>query len=54
MKKLDEFCIPFSSLKLGSNVFNFEINKSFFEAFNYSVYESCNLFYSLILEKKII
>ena len=52
MKKLDEFCIPFSSLKLGSNLFNFEINKSFFEAFNYSIYESCNLALQLDFRKE--
>ena len=52
MKKLDEFCIPFSSLKPGSNFFSFEINKSFFEAFNYSVYESCNLLLHLDFRKE--
>ena len=52
MKKLDEFCIPFASLKLGSNLFSFEINKSFFEAFNYFVYESCNLLLLLDFRKE--
>mgnify|MGYP001157337775 FL=1 len=33
---LEEFCIPFSSLKHGSNPFHFKIDKAFFEFFNNS------------------
>ena len=40
MKELKEFCIPFSSLKLGPNFFDFEIDKSFFDIFNYSRYNT--------------
>jgi len=43
MKMLKEFIIPFSSLKFGSNFHEFEIDKTFFEAFNYSRYEFCNI-----------
>tara|TARA_Y200000002_G_scaffold76816_1_gene60409 strand:+ start:7905 stop:8438 length:534 start_codon:yes stop_codon:yes gene_type:complete len=52
MKKLDEFCIPFSNLKFGSNLFNFEINNSFFEAFDYSIYEGCELILQLDFRKE--
>ena len=43
MKELKEFCIPFSSLKPGSNSFQTKIDKSFFEAFNYSNPHDCNI-----------
>ena len=52
MEELKEFCIPFSSLKLGSNFFNFKIENSFFEAFNYPRYESCNVNLSLDFRKE--
>jgi uncharacterized metal-binding protein YceD (DUF177 family) len=52
MKKLDEFCIPFSSLQFGSNFFNFKINNSFFEAFEYSIYQECNLNLNLDFRKE--
>ena len=52
MKELKEFCIPFSSLKLGSNFFNFEIDKSFFDIFNYSRYNSCNISLKLEFRKE--
>ena len=52
MKELKEFCIPFSSLKLGPNFFDFEIDKSFFDIFNYSRYNSCNISLNLEFRKE--
>ena len=43
MDQLKQFCIPFSSLKLGSNVFDYEINNKFFKAFEYPVQLNCNI-----------
>ena len=34
MKKLIEYIIPFSGLKLGEHVFNYEVDKSFLEKFD--------------------
>ncbi len=36
MNDLKDFIVPFSSLKNGSNHFTFDLDKKFFEAFNYS------------------
>ena len=52
MKELKEFCIPFSSLKLGSNFFNFEIEKKFFDIFNYSRYIGCKISLNLEFRKE--
>ena len=52
MKELKEFCIPFSSLKLGPNFFDFEIDKSFFDIFNYYRYSSCNISLNLEFRKE--
>lgn len=43
MKMLKEFIIPFSSLKFGSNFYDFEINKTFFESFNYNRFQDCKI-----------
>ncbi len=43
MKLFKEFDIPFSGLKQGKHQFNFEINNSFFEAFNYSEFNEANV-----------
>ena len=37
MKALKQFSIPFTGLKLGKHQFEFEIDKSFFDAFEYSL-----------------
>lgn len=52
MKILKDFNIPFSSLKLGSNIFKFEIEKTFFEAFNYTRYDDCNIKLHLDFKKE--
>ena len=52
MKMLKEFIIPFSSLKFGSNFHEFEIDKTFFEAFNYTRYEFCNIILQIDFRKE--
>lgn len=52
MKKLNEFLIPFIGLKLGKHQFEFQIDKGFFESFDYDEFESCNIKVSVVLEKK--
>lgn len=53
MKGLNEFCIPFSSLKLGSNSFQNKIGKTFFEAFNYSNPHDCDIDVQIDFRKEI-
>jgi DUF177 domain-containing protein len=52
MKQLNEFLIPFIGLKLGKHQFEFQINKGFFENFEYDEFESCAIKVNLVLEKK--
>ncbi|MFN3639412.1 MAG: YceD family protein [Flavobacterium sp.] len=52
MKLNNEFLIPYAGFKLGKHPFTFEINKSFFENFEFDDFESCNIEVSLIFEKK--
>ncbi len=52
MKVTNEFLIPFIGLKLGKHQFEFEINNSFFDKFDYHEYESSNIKAKLTLEKK--
>ena len=53
MKELKEFYIPFSSLKQGSNFFHNKIDKSFFEAFNYSNPHDCNIDVNIDFRKEV-
>lgn len=52
MKQLNEFLIPFIGLKLGKHSFNFQINNTFFDAFDYNEFESSNIAVDVVLEKK--
>jgi len=52
MKKLNEFLIPFIGLKLGKHQFEYQINKAFFESFDYDEFESANIKVSVVFEKK--
>lgn len=52
MKQLNEFLIPFIGLKLGKHQFEFQINKKFFEGFDYDEFESCDIKVNVVLEKK--
>ena len=52
MKKLNEFLIPFIGLKLGKHQFEYQINKAFFESFDYDEFESANIKVSVVFDKK--
>ncbi|MET0944714.1 MAG: DUF177 domain-containing protein [Flavobacterium sp.] len=52
MKITNEFLIPFIGLKLGKHQFDFQINKTFFESFDYHEYEDCDIKVTVVLEKK--
>lgn len=52
MKKLNEFLIPFIGLKLGKHQFEYQIDKTFFAAYEYDDFESCNIKVNVVLEKK--
>lgn len=52
MKPLKEFTIPFVGLKLGKHQFDFDIDKTFFEHFDYDEFNSANVKVDLDLEKK--
>jgi len=52
MKELKEFTIPFVGLKLGEHLFDFEINKQFFEHFEYEDFNDANIKLQILLNKK--
>jgi uncharacterized metal-binding protein YceD (DUF177 family) len=52
MKPLNEFLIAFIGLKLGKHQFDFQINKTFFEHFEYDDFENCNIKVNVVLDKK--
>ena len=52
MKQLNEFLIPFIGLKLGKHQFEYQINKAFFDSFDYDDFESSDIKVSLVFEKK--
>ena len=52
MKQLNEFLIQFIGLKLGKHQFEYQINKAFFEAFDYDEFESSDIKVNVVLEKK--
>jgi len=52
MKQLSEFLIPFIGLKLGKHQFEYQINKAFFEDFDYDEFEDSDIKVNVVLEKK--
>lgn len=52
MKKLNEFLIPFIGLKLGKHQFEYQIDKTFFDHFEYDEYEAVDVKVNLVFEKK--
>lgn len=52
MKALKQFSIPFTGLKLGKHQFEFEIDKSFFDAFEYSLVKDGALKATVELDKQ--
>ncbi len=49
---MNEFVIPFSGLKNGLHSYEFEINKKFFEHFEYSEISACNIKLNVELDKQ--
>lgn len=52
MKTEHEFDIKFSGLKIGIHKFDFQVDKSFFDLFEYSDFENANLNVEVVMEKK--
>jgi uncharacterized metal-binding protein YceD (DUF177 family) len=52
MKKLNEYLVPFVGLKLGKHQFEYQIDKTFFNYFEYDDFETANIQVNLMLEKK--
>ena len=52
MKHLKEYTIPFVGLKQGTHHFDFKIDNTFFEAFDYNEFNNSNVLVDLTLEKK--
>lgn len=52
MKLSQDFIIPFIGLKLGKHSFDFKIDKTFLELFNYDEFEKLDTKVKLILDKK--
>jgi len=52
MKVNKDFLIPFVGLKQGKHQFEFDIDKTFFDAFDFDEYNNANIKVDLILDKK--
>ena len=52
MSNLKQYNIPFIGLKQGKHLFEYEIENTFFEAFNFNEYNSSRLQVKLVFDKK--
>ncbi|MGC1473996.1 MAG: DUF177 domain-containing protein [Psychroserpens sp.] len=52
MKPFKEFTIPFVGLKLGKHHFDYQIDKAFFELFEYDDFNDVNVEAKLVFDKK--
>lgn len=52
LKSLRNYSIPFTGLKLGKHLFEFEVNDAFFDEFEYSLVKKANLICRVELEKQ--
>ena len=52
MKQLSEYLIPFIGLKLGKHQFEYQINNTFFETFDFDEFENSAVKVNVVLEKK--
>ena len=52
LKSLKQFSIPFTGLKIGKHQFDFEIDNSFFDAFEYSLVKKGDLKVTVELDKQ--
>lgn len=52
MKGTNEYLIPYVGLKLGKHQFEYQINKVFFDHFEYDEFDSADVKVNLVLEKQ--
>ena len=52
MKKLNDFVIPFIGLKPGKHQYEYQIDKAFFENFDYHEFEAADIKVNVTLDKK--
>lgn len=52
MSKIKEYLIPFVGLKLGKHKFEYQINNTFFEIFDYTEFENSDIKVIIVLNKK--
>lgn len=52
MEELKEFTIPFVGLKVGEHTYNFDINNTFFEHFEYDEFNDAKIHLDVLLNKK--
>ena len=52
MNQLKDFLIPFVGLKLGKHSFEYQINNTFFENFDYNEYDNSDIKVNLVFDKK--
>ena len=52
MKVSNEFLIPFIGLKQGKHQFDYQIDKTFFDRFEYDEFENCTIQTAVVLDKK--
>ena len=52
MKKTKEYLIPFVGLKLGKHHFEYQIDNTFFDIFDYDEFQNSDIKVTVVLEKK--
>ncbi len=52
MKKIKEYLIPFVGLKLGKHHFEYQIDNTFFDIFDYDEFQNSDIKVNVVLEKK--
>jgi uncharacterized metal-binding protein YceD (DUF177 family) len=52
MSKIRDFLIPFVGLKLGKHYFEYQINKQFFDHFEYDEFQNSDIKVNVVLDKK--
>jgi len=52
MRSNKDFIIPFIGLKLGKHHFDYQINKKFFDDYEYHDFEDCDVKVDVVLDKK--
>ena len=52
MKKTKEYLIPFVGLKLGKHHFEYQIDNTFFDIFDYDEFQNSDIKVNVVLEKK--